>query len=196
MKTLKDIERKLNEVQEELAEFKKHYRKAPEVRDVVEIAEMKWKILDKFDSGYFAIMEGFDSLSTEFDSDANDWNASELRNYLNTKFLKKVENAIGEGCLVGLERDLTSLDGQTEYGMCMDKVSLLTVNEYRKYRKYLPNTGKWWWLCTPWSTKCNGYDYPVSVVAPSGYVDCYSYGSSNGVRPVCIFSSEIFESEE
>ena len=78
----------------------------------------------------------------------------------------------------------------------LDKVSLLTVDEYRKYRKYLPNTDKWWWLCTPWSTKCNGYEYIVAVVAPSGNVCNDGCNCSRGVRPVCIFPFSIFESEE
>lgn len=194
MTTLKDFENRLQEFNKEFAEFKKHYRKAPEVGGTVEIAGMKWKILDKLDSGYFAIMDGFDSLSTEFDSATNDWRESDLRNYLNTEFFKKLEGDVGE--LPEFERDLTSLDGQTEYGKCEDKVSLLTVDEYRKYRKYLPNTDKWWWLCTSWSTKCNGYEYPVAVVAPSGDFHNYSYDDCNGVRPVCIFPFSIFESEE
>lgn len=194
MTTLRDFENRLQEFNKEFAEFKKHYRKKPEIGEEVEIAGIQWRVLDKLESGYFAIMEGFDSLSTEFDSDTNDWQASNLRNYLNTEFLKKLEGYVGE--LPEFERDLTSLDGQTEYGKCEDKVSLLTVDEYRKYRKYLPNTDKWWWLCTPWSTKCNGYKYPVTVVAPSGYIYDYCYGSGGGVRPVCIFPSSIFESEE
>ena len=139
-------------------------------------------------------MDGFDSLSTEFDSATNDWRESDLRNYLNTEFFKKLEGDVGE--LPEFERDLTSLDGQTEYGKCEDKVSLLTVYEYRKYRKYLPNTDKWWWLCTSWSTKCNGYEYPVAVVAPSGGIRSNCYDNCCGVLPVCIFPFSIFESEE
>lgn len=96
MKTLKDIEKKLNEVQEELAEFKKHYRKAPKIGEVIEIADMKWRILDKFGSGYFAIIEGFESLSTKFDDDTNNWEESDLRNYLNTEFFHEIESDIGE----------------------------------------------------------------------------------------------------
>lgn len=192
MKTLKDIEKKLNEVQEELAEFKKHYRKAPEIGEVIEIAGTEWRILDKLESGYFAIIEGFESLSTKFDNDTNNWEASDLRNYLNIEFLNKIESDIG-GTLPEFERDLTSLDGQTEYGTCRDKISLLTVDEYRKYRKYLPNMDKWWWLLTSWSTTCNGYDYPVAVVSPRGDIYdgiCYN---GRGVRPVYILKSNIFE---
>lgn len=192
MKTLKDFENRLKEFNEEFAKFKKHYRKKPEIGGEIEIAGIRWRVLDKLESGYFVIMEGFDSLSTEFDGNTNNWQSSDLRNYLNTEFLKKLEGDVGE--LPEFERDLTSLDGQTEYGKCKDKVSLLTVDEYRKYRKYLPNTDKWWWLCTPWSTKCNGYEYPVSVVTPSGNIISNYYFNDDGLRPVCIFPSSLFES--
>ena len=89
-----------------------------------------------------------------------------------------------------------SLDGQEEYGETDDFVSLLTVDEYRKYRKFIPNTDEWWWLVTPWSTPCNEYSKTVTVVSPSGYICYYDCRDSNGVRPVCIFSSSIFESCE
>ena len=110
-------------------------------------------------------------------------------------FKNKIEEAIGVE-LVEYKRDLLSLDGQTEYGECMDKVSLLNVDEYRKYRKILPNTDKWWWLCSPWSTPCNGYEASVTVVSPAGLICNDHCRISRGVRPVCIFPLSIFESEE
>lgn len=194
MATLKDFEIRLQKLNEEFAEFKKHNRKRPEIGGKIEITGICWMVLDKLESGYFCIMDEFESLSTEFDECSNNWCTSDLRNYLNTEFLEKIESEIGE--IPEFVRDLTSLDGQTEYGACVDKVSLLTVDEYRKYRKYIPNTDKWWWLCTPWSTKCNGCDYPVTVVAPSGNINDGNYGNCSGVRPVCIFPSSLFESEE
>lgn len=88
---------------------------------------------------------------------------------------------------------LLSLDGQTEYGHCKDKISILTVDEYRKYRKFLPNMDKWWFLLTPWSTPVNGYSTTMTVVSPTGGIISYGYYGEFGVRPVCIFSSSIFE---
>lgn len=194
MTTLKDFENRLQKFNKEFAEFKNHYIKKPEIGGKVEIAGIQWRVLDKLESGYFSIMEGFENLSIEFDGDTNNWKESDLRNYLNTEFLRKLEGDVGE--LPEFKRDLISLDGQTEYGKCKDRVSLLIVDEYRKYRKHLPNTDKWWWLCTPWSTKCNGYEYQVAVVAPSGLICDDGYVSNCGVRPVCIFPSSLFESEE
>lgn len=164
------------------------------IGDEFQLAGTTWKILNIAGEGYVCLAESIGN--KEFDSDDNNWETSKLRSYLNKEFLEKLEKEIGEGNVLGFERNLLSLDGQTEYGSCTDKVSLLTVDEYRKYRKYIPNANKWWWLISPWSTPCNNYSSTVAVVSPSGrvlnrYCDC-----NDGVRPFCIFSSSIFESEE
>ena len=139
-------------------------------------------------------MNGFDGKERAFDSASNNWISSKLRNELNTRFLKKITDELGEDAVIEFDRDLLSLDGQTEYGHCKDKISILTMDEYRKYRKFLPNMDKWWWLLTPWSTPVNGYSTTMTVASPSGGIISGSYGDGNGVRPVCIFSSSIFES--
>lgn len=122
--------------------------------------------------------------------------SSDLRNELNTDLRKKIESELGTDSLVEFERNLLSLDGQTEYGTCRDFVSLISVDEYRKYRKLLPNTERWWWTLTPDSTPCNNDGKWLRVVSPSGSISGDYCFNSRGVRPVCIFSSSIFESEE
>ena len=166
------------------------------IGDEFQLAGTTWKILNIAGEGYVCLAESIGN--KEFDSDDNNWATSKLRSYLNKEFLEKLEKEIGEGNVLGFERNLLSLDGQTEYGSCTDKVSLLTVDEYRKYRKYIPNANKWWWLISPWSTPCNDYSSTVAVVSPSGciYDNCRSCDDVDGVRPFCIFSSSIFESEE
>lgn len=164
------------------------------IGDEFQLAGTTWKILNIAGEGYVCLAESIGN--KEFDSDDNNWATSKLRSYLNKEFLEKLEKEIGEGNVLGFERNLLSLDGQTEYGSCTDKVSLLTVDEYRKYRKYIPNANKWWWLISPWSTPCNDYSSTVAVVSPSGSIRDRSFNRSSGVRPFCIFSSSIFESEE
>lgn len=192
-KNLKYFENELNRINKEFAEYKKQHMEKPEIGKTVEIAGMEWMILDKTEKGYFAVLDGFDGKERTFDSDSNNWISSELREELNTKFLKKISDELGEDAVIGFDRDLLSLDGQTEYGHCEDKISLLTVDEYRKYRKLLPYMPKWWWLITPWSTPVNDYNSTLTVVSPSGVIRNYCCCVSSGVRPVCIFSSSIFE---
>lgn len=195
MMTLKEFGEKLEELNRAYSVLKRKYKK-PKIGGIIEVAGMKWKVLDKLEEGYLVIADEFYGKDREFDDNCNDWKSSDLRLELNADLKKKIEDELGEGSLVLFERDLLSLDGQTEYEKCKDYVSLITVDEYRKYRKLLPNTDKWWWTLTPCSTSCNDDSRWIAVVSPSGYFDDYDCNCSYGVRPVCIFSSSIFESEE
>lgn len=198
--TLKDLQEQINKLQDEIKSLKqkvisKTVKKKLAIGDTFELAGLKWKILDITEKGYMCLAERLEK-TMKFDSSCNDWKSSDLRNYLNTEFYKKIVEVIGAENIIPFERDLLSLDGQTEYGTCEDKVSLLSVDEYRKYRNLIPNEKYWWWLITPDSTKCNKDSTWIRVVSSSGYIYSYDYISDYGVRPVCIFSSSIFESEE
>lgn len=193
MMTLRELGENLEKLNKAYHELRR--KQKPIVGGTVEIAGAAWKILDKVDGGYLAIAEDFYD-DVKFDSNSNNWVSSELRKELNTTLKKKIEDEIGDGGLIGFERNLLSLDGQEEYGACMDYISLINVDEYRKYRQILPNMGKWWWTITPFTSACNGNSTLVTVVSPSGVIYSGSCYSRRGVRPVCIFSSSIFESEE
>lgn len=198
--TIKMLQEQINELRNEVAILKENSKvnKIPsglKVGDMFELAGLTWTILDVTEDGYKCISERFED-GMVFDDNSNDWRTSSLRKYLNKDFFNRLASEIGEDNIIPFERDLLSLDGQTEYGNCEDKISLLAVDEYRKYRKLLPNTDKWWWLITPWSTHCNGYKKTIAVVSPSGYVNGIVCNSDDGVRPFCIFSSSIFGSED
>ena len=195
MMTFKEFGENLKKLNEAYEQLKKKYKK-PEIGKTIEVAGIKWLVLDKLEKGYLVISDGFYGKSREFDTDCNNWDSSDLRQELNTELRRKIEEAVGEGGLLKFTRDLLSMDGQTEYGSCEDYVSIISVDEYRKYRKLLPNTGEWWWTLTPDSTKCNDDTRWIRVVSPSGRISNNYCNDCNGVRPVCIFSSSIFESCE
>ena len=164
------------------------------VGDYFEVAGTKWRILDIKPCGYVCLSDALEERKI-FDSETNNWKLSSLREYLNNDFYKKIVDEIGKENILPFRRDLLSLDGQTEYGSCTDYVSLLSVDDYRQYRKLIPNNEQWWWLLTPWSTPCNEYETQVSVVSPSGYIGYNVCYDNVGVRPLCIFSPNLFESE-
>lgn len=164
------------------------------VGDYFEVARTKWRILDIKPCGYVCLSDGLKERKI-FDSETNNWESSSLREYLNNDFYKKIVDEIGKENIRPFGRDLLSLDGQNEYGVCEDYVSILSVDDYRQYRNLIPNIDRWWWLLTPWSTPCNGYKIQVSVVSPSGGVVNYYCSINYGVRPLCIFSPNLFESE-
>lgn len=152
-----------------------------------------WTVLEKTEQGVLCIA---DSIGDKVFGKTNDWRESDIRKFLNTEFLEKIENEIGKDNVIEFERNLLSLDGQTEYGSCMDKVSIISAFEYIRNRKLLPNTGDWWWTLTADSTPCNDDDYWVRVVSSSGCISNDCCNDYYGVRPFCIFSSSIFESGE
>ena len=195
----KSLEARVEALEKQFAEMKGNsavkISKKLGVRDTFELAGLTWKILEITEDGYKCLAERLEN-SMQFDSACNNWTASDLRNYLNTEFLKKLEDAVGSDKIISFERDLLSMDGQTEYGKCEDKVSLLTVDEYRKHRALIPNAEYWWWTITPDSTPCNDDSRWLRVVSPSGLISSYGYGIDFGVRPFCIFASSLFESKE
>lgn len=192
-KNLKYFENELARLNKEFADYKEKHIGMPEIGKAIELSGEEWLILDKTEKGYFAILNGFNGEAIKFDLKLNDWLSSDLRYDLNTRFLKEITNEFGEDAVIEFDRDLLSMDGQTEYGHCKDKISLLTMDEYRKYRKFIPNMDKWWWLLTPWSTPANNCSMIVTAVSPYGIIGYYDCDGNCSVRPVCIFSSSIFE---
>ena len=196
--TMRVLQEQINDLRNEIAVLKATSKSInlPEglgIGDTFELADTTWKILDITSAGYICLADSIEDM--KFDSDSNNWENSGLRSYLNGEFFEKMTAEIGLENIVPFERNLLSLDGQTEYGKCEDKVSLLAVDEYRKYRNLIPNTKDcWWWLVSPWSTPCNDYKRAATVVSSSGSIGYDGCNFSYGVRPVCIFSSSIFES--
>lgn len=164
------------------------------IGETFELIGYVWKVLDITEKGHVCQMECMED-NMQFNKNCNDWKESSLRKYLNEDFYNKLAAVVGEENIIPFERDLLSLDGLKEYGTCEDKVSIISFDEYRKYRALLPREGNWYWTLTPDSTKENGDDYWVTVVSPSGLIGYVSYYDCRGVRPFCIFSSSIFESE-
>ena len=198
--TLKALQNQVDDLRKEIETLKSNcktqtIKKKLYIGDIFEIEGLKWKIIDITDKGYFCLADKLDD-NMQFDKNCNDWKESRLRKFLNSDIYRKIADEIGAENIISFERDLLSLDGQTEYGKCEDFVSLLSFDEYRKYRELIPNTDNYWWLITPDSTKCNGDKEWVRVVSPSGDIDNYFCNYDYGVRPFCIFSSSIFESGE
>lgn len=126
--------------------------------------------------------------------DNNNFAESNIKKELETKILPRIEEAVGAENIVEHEVDLTALDGSDEYGKVKCKISLPTLDWFRKNhelaRKIFVN--KWLWLVTPWSTKKYGWEYSVLCVSPLGYIDNYiSDYYDFGVRPFIIFVSSI-----
>lgn len=114
----------------------------------------------------------------------NNWEKSSLRTMLNYMFLDNLY----KGHLVMQTSDMIADNGDKQYGSCEDYVTILSCDQYRKYRDLVPNYPECMWTLTPWSC-FSGTGY-VRFVRPTGNIDDGSACLCYGVAPVCLFSSE------
>ena len=135
-------------------------------KDEFKIGDDVFIVLEQTSNGTRVISKKFVYKRTEF-GDSSDWRVSPIRKRLNEEYFQKIVSIIGEENILIMNRDLTSLDGLDDYGVCTDKVSLLTADEYARYHKILGFNNSYpegWWLITPASTPSNGYSRDVCYV--------------------------------
>ena len=116
----------------------------------------------------------------------NKWENSSLRRVLNNDFLEKFDKKV----LLPVESDMIADNGDKSYGKCKDLVTILSCDQYRKYRDVVPKFEDYWmWTLTPWSCY-SGTGSGVRDVYPTGEISLNSTAySANGVAPACMFSS-------
>lgn len=132
-----------------------------------------------------------------FDDDSNNLETSSLLNYLNTTYIKEVEEDFGAENIIEHETNLLSLDGLDDYGTIKSKISLLTLDDYRCGRKnkvITENMERAWWLATPDSTPSGYSARCVRCVGSGGDVCYYGCDWDCGVRPFFSLKSSIFVS--
>lgn len=134
--------------------------------------------------------------SDKFADEKGNWN-----NYRTSLLHKEVLNlikVIGTDNLIPHEVDLVADNGDRAYNtvIVMDDVFILTCDEYRKYRDYIPHYNTHIWTATPLG--CGGKD---SDAIPFGYIRYVNIGgwiaccgavcSSNAVAPACILNPKF-----
>lgn len=96
--------------------------------------------------------------------------------------------------------DLTSMDGMTDYGCPVVHGRILTSDEYRKYRAFIPLASDWYWLATPWTTlrsPSSGHSYYAYYVSPDGAQNGGGVCRANSCpRPALYLESSISVSVE
>lgn len=162
-------------------------------KDEFKLGDEVFIVLEQTDNGTRVISKEFAYNDVKFGDNSN-WNVSPIRRMLNNEYFKKIAAIIGEKNILSMDRDLTSLDGLDDYGVCIDRVSLLTSVEYAKYHKILglkSNYPDWWWLISPVSTPSNDYARDVCIVSSCGVLFWNGCDCSDGVRPFLYLESSI-----
>lgn len=156
----------------------------------------RYIILKTVDDQVCVISEGLLKEDVRFDRNSSDYKTSELKQIMETEILPLVEDDFGAENIIEHEADLTTVDGQKDFGICRCKVRPVTFDEAREFTDLLENRElpDWYWTCTPWSTDARGWKWSVAVVSPAGLISRISCIDDDGVRPFCILKSNIFES--
>lgn len=129
-------------------------------------------------------------------SNHNDFAASDIRAWMNGEFLHSLIDAgVPEGLFKQYEVNLITDDG-TGFNdcvylcQCQTKVGLITCDEYREVRHNIPKVFESWWTATADSPQTPFVKY-VNI---DGYLrngDISNKSCMNGVRPVCMFDTEV-----
>ena len=188
MDKFNELQSRFEALYEEFKAYKELTKQVLKVGDKIKIANYEWILLEKVPKGYLAI--ACEPAIIDTFGISNNWRTSRIREHLNTVVVPEIENAIGTK-LIYMVRDLIALDGTNEYGSCADKISLLTIDEYRQYRRYIPVTGAAWWTVTPNSSGESDTLW-VKVVAANGIVSSGTCSHPRYAYPVCCFPKEIF----
>ena len=77
------------------------------------------------------------------------WNNYRTSNVREELLLNMIP-ALGRENLLLHEVDLVADNGDRSYGTVEGRVFLITCDEYRKYRDYIPRYDRWIWSATPW----------------------------------------------
>lgn len=157
--------------------------------DVVSLAGKEFIVLGREEAGVALIAKDIVEYM-EFGRNA-DYLNSAVRQYCNETFYHMLADAIGADNILAHTIDLIADDG-TGGGFCDDFVSILTTERYRRYRKYLPAMGNWWWTATRVNADNDSYARRVCFVHSNGVLSWNDSGNDfGGVRPFCILNPAL-----
>ena len=129
--------------------------------------------------------------SDKFADEKGNWNNYRTSNV--RELLSDMANAVFERkSLLRHTVDLVADNGDRAYGTVQDFVFILTCDEYRKYRDYIPHYDSCIWTATPWY--CGGKDSytdgarGIRSVETDGRFSCCSAYLNGAVAPACILN--------
>ena len=134
------------------------------------------------------------SPNDKFADEKGNWNNYRTSNVRG--ILSDMANAVFEKkSLLSHTVELVADNGDRAYGAVEDLVFILTCDEYRKYREFIPHYDSWIWTATPWY--CGDKDSDtgdasdvrgVNAAGPLSNDDAYL---SNAVAPACVLNPKF-----
>lgn len=118
----------------------------------------------------------------------NNYRTSLIREVLNDS----LADTLGRENLLMHEVDLIADNGDRSYGTVKDPVFLITCDEYRKYREFMPHYDDLIWTATPWwcgdKDSDTGHAVSVRCVGTTGQLGSYGAYGGGSVAPACILN--------
>ena len=159
----------------------------------------EWVCLDPYhpDGGVLAIMDepwAKDAKfcpSDNFIDERGNWNNYRTSN-VRLILSDMVNTVLDRESLLSHTVDLVADNGDRAYGTVQDSVFILTCDEHRKYRDYIPHYDRWIWTATPWCCGDNdsdtGYALYVRYVDMGGKMYIGDAYRSGAVAPACVLN--------
>lgn len=157
--------------------------------EVVKIGDREYIVLEH-NNGKTAVITKDFVTKMEF-GNSYDYKKSEVRKYVTRAFYAELCNVVGKENIYSHKVNLMCDDGSNKNDYIEDFVSILTTEEYRRYRELIPAYGDWWWTASAVTVLDENYSRYVCCVSSSGAVRWYDCGCAIGVRPFCILNSSI-----
>ena len=131
----------------------------------------------------------------QYADEKGNWN--NYRTSLLRKEVLGLVKVIGADNLRPHELDLVADNGDKAYNAytVMDDVFVLTCDEYRRYREFIPHYNSWIWTATPWycgdKDSDTGLANNVRIVNAGGQLSNLSAYVSGAVAPACILNPKF-----
>ena len=124
--------------------------------------------------------------------DGSDWRTSSIRDKLNTDFYGEMCRIVGEKNIIQHTTKLIAIDGSGSEINCLDKISMLTLDNYRRYSKFIvENKESYWWLITRNSYRNVAKEFTCVDTYGIPRLNLSTKYTSYGVRPFCILRSSV-----
>lgn len=127
----------------------------------------------------------------------NNYSNSELQNSVNIWLNKLANKGVDIDLIKPRVLDLTTVQGEKDYGSIEVKAAPLTMDEARKYADVIPNCDEDTWLVT--GRLCPdpenlGFAEALRVDSNGDWHDCYC-AYPQGIRPALVISSSLLDPE-
>ena len=157
--------------------------------EVVKIGDREYIVLEHDDNKTLVITKEF---VTEMSfGKSSDYKKSEVRKYVTEIFYAELCNVVGKKNIYSHKVNLMCDDGSNKNDHVEDFVSVLTTEEYRRYREFIPANGDWWWTASAATVLDKVFSRGVCCVRSNGTVSWLDCGCARGVRPFCVLDSSI-----